>query len=57
MSPLTFHNEIHQESNLNATANLYIQENGTVYKKYFNFNDLTKKNIDNLLVILEALLP
>jgi hypothetical protein len=51
---LIYHNEISQENNLNATARLYIQENGLVYKEYFNFNELTRKNIENLLVIARS---
>lgn len=50
-SGLTYNNEIFQEKNLNATARLWIQENGTVYKQYVIYNELTKKNIDNLLEI------
>lgn len=52
-SGLSFENEISQADNLNATAHLFIQNNGLLYKKYFDFNDLTKKNIDNILVISE----
>lgn len=50
-SELTYNNEISQENNLNATARLWIQENGTVYKQYVICNELTKKNINNLLKI------
>ena len=47
-------NEISQENNPNATAHLYIQESGLVYKEYFDFNELTRKNIENLLVIARS---
>lgn len=50
-SELIYNDEISQENNLNATARLWIQENGTVYKQYVIYNELTKKNIDNLLKI------
>ena len=48
---LTFDIEISQASNLNATAHLYIQDNELLYKKYFDFNDLTRKNIENMIAI------
>lgn len=48
---LSFAKEISQEENQNATARLWIQSNGTVYKQYVIYSDLTKKNIDNLLRI------
>ena len=51
---MNYGNEISQENNLNATARLYIQENGLVYKEYFDFNELTRKNIENLLVIAKT---
>lgn len=50
-SGLIYNNEISQENNLNATTRLWIQENKTVYKQYVIYNELTKKNIDNLLKI------
>ena len=46
---MIYNNEISQENNPNATARLYIQENEILYKEYFIFNDLTKKNIDKEL--------
>lgn len=48
---LTFDTEISQEDNLNATSKLWIQNNGTVFKQYIIYNELTEKNIDNLLQI------
>lgn len=51
---MQYHNEISQENNPNATARLFIQDNGLLYKEYFNFNELTQKNIENLLVIAQT---
>lgn len=50
-APLLLEHELPQENNPNATARLYLQENGLLYKKYFDFCELTRKNIDNLLRI------
>lgn len=46
---LVYENEISQEGNLNATTRLWIQNNGTLFKQYVVYNELTMKNIDNLL--------
>lgn len=44
-----FTNEIIQTQNENRTSSLFIQPDGTVYKHYFIYNELTNKNIDVLL--------
>lgn len=44
-----FTNEIIQTQNENRTSSLFIQPDGTVYKRYFIYNELTNKNIDVLL--------
>lgn len=46
---LDFSSEIIQTHNENRTSSLFIQPDGTVYKRYFVYNDITNKNIDNLL--------
>lgn len=48
---LSFDNEISQDQNLNATSRLWIQNNRTLFKQYVIYNELTSKNIENLLKI------
>lgn len=48
-----FTSEIIQTHNENRTSSLYIQPNGTVYKRYFVNNEITNKNIANLLKLSE----
>ena len=48
-----FTSEIIQLHNENRTSSLYIQPNGTVYKRYFTNNEITNKNIANLLKLSE----
>ncbi len=40
-----FTNEIPQTDNINANARLWIQPDGTVFKQYVVFNDITKNNM------------
>lgn len=44
-----FTSEIIQTQNENRTSSLFIQPDGTVYKRYFVYNEITDKNIDVLL--------
>lgn len=53
-STIQFSFEISQEGNQNATTRLWVQDDGTVYKQYVIYNDITKKNIDNLLRIANS---
>lgn len=50
---LKFDNEISQKENLNANTHLWIQSNGTVYKQYAIYNEVTDKNISNLTKIMK----
>lgn len=50
---LSYSNEISQENNQNATAKLWIQPNGTVFKQYVIYNEVTEKNINNLLSLVK----
>lgn len=49
---LVFDKEISQADNSNATATLWIQNDFTVYKKYVIRNEVSEKNIYNLLRIV-----
>ena len=53
-STIQFSFEISQEGNQNSTTRLWVQDDGTVYKQYVIYNDITKKNIDNLLRIANS---
>lgn len=48
---LSYDNEISQEENLNANSRLWIQRDGTLFKEYVTYDNVTSENIDNLFLI------
>lgn len=50
--PVSRVKEISQEENINATTRLWIQDDGTIFKEYVLYNEITKRNISNLLSLI-----
>lgn len=51
---IVFNTEILRERRPNSTSRLWVQNDGTIFKQYVFFNELTKQNTDNLLRIVSS---